>query len=93
MKYIAKIERDSLILFFPEERARSGFLVCWTVHDGHNETCADYYRGLKNPSDADAQRLADVVRLYELLPPGPSGLVRVWRDSEKMRLKRHSAEL
>ena len=93
MKYIAKIEKGSPILFFPEERARSGFLVCWTILDGHNEACADYFKGLKNPSDADAQRLSDVVRFYELLPPGPSGLVRVWRDSEKKRLKRHYAEL
>ena len=89
MRYIAKIERGELILFFPEERARSGFIVCWTVRDGHNEASTDYYRRLKNPGDADAQSLADTVRTYEALPPCPSGLVRVYRDSERMYRTRH----
>lgn len=92
MKYIAKIERDSLILFFPENRARSGFLSCWTMHDGHNEACTAYYRLLKNPNPDYAENLKNMVALYEAMPPGPLGLVRVLRDNEKMRLKRHSAE-
>jgi hypothetical protein len=89
MKYIAKIERDGLILFFPELRARSGCMVCWTMRHGHEEASTDYYRRLKNPSDADAQSLAVTLQFYELLPPGPLGLVRVYRDSERMYRTRH----
>jgi hypothetical protein len=89
MKYIAKIEREGLILFFPELRARSGFMVCWSVRDGHNEASTDYYRRLRNPSDSHAQNLAEILRAYEALPPGPSGLVRVYRDSERMYRTRH----
>jgi len=89
MKYIPKIERGSLILFFPEERARPGFIVCWTMADGHNEASTDYYRKLRNPGPEHAQSLADIVRAYEALPPAPSGLVRVHRDSERMYRMRH----
>lgn len=89
MRYIAKIERGELILFFPESRARSGFIVCWTMADGHNEASTDYYRRLRNPGPEHAQALTDTVRAYEALPPGPSGLVRVHRDSERMYRMRH----
>jgi len=93
-KFIVKVDRfNELTLFFPELRARSGFIVCWCASEGHNEACTDYYRAQRNPAPGRDAELAALVARYERLPGEPVRLVRVRRDSEKMRCTRAGCEV
>lgn len=86
LKVIVKVEKGKLLLFFPETPANFGRIECW---DGaHCEADLGYYRSLRNPEEDGAPELAMArfEKLYQCA--GPFKLIRVRRDSDKMRRAR-----
>jgi hypothetical protein len=94
LKYIAKYEggkNGNAILFFPECEANPGNMVCYAHTGQHSEACLAYYWQCKNPiGEKQVQEVAALVNEYQRFYGGlhEFELVRVRRDTEKMRQKR-----
>jgi hypothetical protein len=50
MKIIVKLENETPIFFFPEEKERDGSIVCYSPREGHSSASRAYMRGLKSPA-------------------------------------------
>ena len=91
IKVIVKREKQrnptgtNLLLFFPESPANAPNIQCW---DGaHCEASMGYFWNLKNPERGEADSL---IKIYEEIHD--VSLVRIMRDSQKMRVERWRKE-
>lgn len=89
IKFIAKMEKGAVpVLFFPEHGANHGRIECYAHEGQHCEADTRYMAALRNPTDADSVKVAALVREYEGIGPTRATMVRVRRDSQKMRAAR-----
>lgn len=49
MKIIIRMENQTPILFFPDEKSGDGKIACFSPLDGHCGASRAYMRGLKSP--------------------------------------------
>lgn len=94
LKVIVKVSRhhgiSEYLLFFPESKTNFGRIEGWESFDGHFEADMGWYRSLANP-DAEDTHVDRILARYHRLYSRPAEgfeLVRVWRDSDKMRKAR-----
>lgn len=89
IKFIVKMEKGGApVLFFPEHGAVPGRIECYAHEGQHAEADTRYMAALRNPTDADSIKVAALVREYEAIGPTRATMVRVCRDSQKMRSAR-----
>ena len=74
------------VLFFPESSANFGRIEVWAAYEGHGEADMTYMWSLKAPNSLHTDAVARALSGYE--GAYKCQLQRVFRDSERMRVKR-----